>query len=146
LQPVQVGRGAVLPVRSLIGLAIVTAIVTAISIIIIAAAYLLFYSVFVDASDTAKGVVAASISVFVWVILWDPMEKLLFEWGGPRMENNILRKLKDINIVVRPKSYAAPLGLPDFLRAVLIVLALYVCSVLSCDAVWSLAFDWVPYV
>lgn len=42
---------------------------------------------------------------------------------------------------------AAPLDLlPDFLRGVLIVLALYACSVLSFDAVWSLAFDWLPYV
>ena len=42
---------------------------------------------------------------------------------------------------------AAPLGwLPAFLRGVLMVLALYACSVLSFDAVWSLAFDWVPYV
>lgn len=42
---------------------------------------------------------------------------------------------------------SAPLGwLPDFLRGVLIVLALYACSVLSFDAVWSLAFDWLPYV
>ncbi|HSN73644.1 MAG TPA: hypothetical protein VL334_00980 [Anaerolineae bacterium] len=42
---------------------------------------------------------------------------------------------------------AAPLGLlPPFLRGVLIVLALYACSVLSFDAVWSLAFDWLPYV
>jgi hypothetical protein len=42
---------------------------------------------------------------------------------------------------------AAPLGLlPPFLRGVLIVLALYACSVLSFDAVWSVAFDWVPYV
>jgi hypothetical protein len=41
----------------------------------------------------------------------------------------------------------APLALlPAFLRGVLIVLALYACSVLSFDAVWSLAFDWVPYV
>ncbi len=36
--------------------------------------------------------------------------------------------------------------IPDFLRGVLVVLALYACSVLSFDAVWSLAFDWVPYV
>ncbi len=42
---------------------------------------------------------------------------------------------------------AVPLGLlPDFLRGVLIVLALYACSVLSFDAVWSLAFDWAPFV
>lgn len=36
--------------------------------------------------------------------------------------------------------------LSPFLRGVLIVLALYACSVLSFDAVWSLVFDWVPYV
>ena len=42
---------------------------------------------------------------------------------------------------------ANPLGLiPAFLRGVLIVLALYACSVLSFDAVWSLVFDWVPFV
>lgn len=42
---------------------------------------------------------------------------------------------------------SAPLAvIPAFLRGVLIVLALYACSVLSFDAVWSLAFDWVPYV
>jgi hypothetical protein len=42
---------------------------------------------------------------------------------------------------------ADPLGLlPDFLRGVLIVLALYACGVLSFDALWSLAFDWVPFV
>ena len=40
-----------------------------------------------------------------------------------------------------------PFGLlPGFLRGILIVLALYACSVLSFDAVWSLVFDWVPFV
>lgn len=40
-----------------------------------------------------------------------------------------------------------PLALiPGFLRGVLTVLALYACSVLSFDAVWSVAFDWVPFV
>jgi hypothetical protein len=87
-------------VRSLIGLAIVTAL----SVAVMGVAYLLFNSVFGGASDTVKGVVAASISVFVWVILWDPMEKLLFDWVQPRLENNILRKLQEIDVVVRPKS------------------------------------------
>ena len=41
---------------------------------------------------------------------------------------------------------AAPLGLlPAFVRGVLIVLALYACSVLSFDAVWSVALDWIPF-
>lgn len=85
--------------RSLIGLGMVTVI----SIIVIGLAYLLLNSVFAGASDTAKGVVAASVSVFVWVILWDPMEKLLFDWVQPRLENNVLRKLQGIDIVIRPK-------------------------------------------
>lgn len=86
--------------RSFIGLGIVTLL----SAIVIALAYLLFTRVFVDASDTVLGIVAASISVFVWVILWDPMEKLLFDWVEPRLQNNILRKLQDIDVVVRPKA------------------------------------------
>lgn len=36
--------------------------------------------------------------------------------------------------------------LPAFLRGVLLVLALYACSVLSFDAVWSVALDWIPFV
>ena len=49
-------------------------------------------------------VVAASISVFVWVVLWDPMEKLLFDWVSPAMENRILRGIMDMTIVVEPQA------------------------------------------
>lgn len=87
-------------IRSLIGLAIVTVI----SALVIGIAYLLFTYLFTGASDTLKGIVAASISVFVWVILWDPMEKLLFDWVQPHLENNILHKLPQVDIVIRPKS------------------------------------------
>ena len=87
-------------IRSLIGLGMVTVI----SIVVMGLAYLLFNSLFAGASDTVKGIVAASVSVFVWVILWDPMESLLFNWVEPRLENNILRKLQRVDIVIRPKS------------------------------------------
>lgn len=87
-------------VRNLIGLAMVTVI----SVIAIGLAYLLLNSVLENASDTLKGVVAASVSVFVWVILWDPMESLLFEWVQPSLENRILRKLQGVDIDIRPKS------------------------------------------
>jgi hypothetical protein len=87
-------------VRSLIGLGMVTLI----AVVVIALAVLLFNRVFVDASDTARGIVAASISVFVWVILWLPMERLLFDWVPPHLENNILRRLQDIDIDIRPKT------------------------------------------
>jgi hypothetical protein len=78
--------------------------VTAISVIVIIIAYLLFTNVFTRVSDTVVGVVSACISVFVWVSIWGPMEKLLFDWVQPHMENEILRKLPMLDIIVRPKS------------------------------------------
>ncbi len=32
------------------------------------------------------------------------MEQLFFNWVQPRLENNILRKIQGIDIVIRPKS------------------------------------------
>jgi hypothetical protein len=86
--------------RSLIGLGMVTVI----SIVVMGLTYLLFNSVFAGASDSVKTLIAASISVFVWVILWDPMEKLLFDWVQPHMENSILRRIPTLDVVIRPKS------------------------------------------
>ena len=86
--------------RSLIGLGIVTAI----SILVIAIAYFLMTSVFPRTADSVKALVASSVSVFVWVSLWGPMEKLLFDWVQPHMENDILRKIPLLDIVIRPKS------------------------------------------
>ena len=87
-------------VRSLIGLGIVTAI----SLVVIALTFLLFTYVFTSVSDVVSGFVAASVSVFVWVIMWNPMDQLLFNWVQPHMENNILRKLTGLDIVIQPKS------------------------------------------
>jgi hypothetical protein len=78
--------------------------VTVISIVVIGLAYFLFSTVFAGAADGVKTLVAASMSVFVWVILWDPMEKLLFDWVQPHMENTILRRIPTLDIVIRPKS------------------------------------------
>jgi hypothetical protein len=86
--------------RSLIGLGMVTGI----SIVVLGIAYLLFNTIWAGAAQGVKTLVAASISVFVWVILWDPMEKLLFDWVQPHMENTILRRIQTLDIVIRSKS------------------------------------------
>ena len=86
--------------RSLLGLGIVIII----SILVILLAYFLLTSVFPRTSDTVKALIASSLSVFVWVSLWGPLEKLLFDWVQPHMENNILRKIPTLDIVIRPKS------------------------------------------
>jgi hypothetical protein len=85
-------------VRSAIGLAMVTLI----SAVVIVVAWLLFKTIFAAVSDTVGVVVAASISVFVWVILWDPMEKLIFDWVTPALENRNLRGIMDMDLVVEP--------------------------------------------
>jgi len=83
-------------IRSALGLAVVTVI----SVLVIAVAYLLFNTNFAGLPSEVGVVVAASISVFVWVVLWDPMEKLLFDWVSPAMENRTLRGIMDMTIVV----------------------------------------------
>jgi hypothetical protein len=85
-------------VRSAIGLAMVAII----SVAVIAAAWILFNTIFAAVSDTVGVVVAACVSVFVWVILWDPMEKLIFDWVTPALENRTLRGLMDMDLVVEP--------------------------------------------
>jgi hypothetical protein len=84
-------------VRSTIGLAVVTII----SVVVIALAWLLFNTIFSSQSDAAV-IVAFSISVFVWVILWDPMEKLLFDWVTPALENRYLRGIMDMDLIIEP--------------------------------------------
>ena len=86
-------------VRSAIGLAIVTII----SAIVMGVALLLFGTLFAAQADsTVAALVFASISVFVWVILWDPMEKLIFDWVSPALENRILRGIMGMELVVEP--------------------------------------------
>ena len=86
--------------RSLIGLGIVMVI----SIVVILVFYFLLTSVFTRTSDTVAALIASSVSVFVWVSLWGPLEKLLFDWVQPHMENRILRKILALDIVIRPRS------------------------------------------
>ena len=86
-------------VRSAIGLAMVTIISAA----VVAVAWLLFNTIFAAQADTTvAALVFASISVFVWVILWDPMEKLIFDWVTPALENRNLRGIMGMDLVVEP--------------------------------------------
>jgi hypothetical protein len=86
-------------VRSAIGLAMVTII----SLAVMAVAWLLFSTILAAQADsTVAALVVASISVFVWVILWDPMEKLIFDWVTPALENRYLRGIMNMDLVIEP--------------------------------------------
>ena len=69
-------------------------------LLVIASAYLLFTSILAGISQVAQLVVAATISLFAWVSLWDPLEALLFNPIQLMRENFILRQLATLEIVV----------------------------------------------
>ena len=86
-------------VRSAIGLVVVTII----SLAVMGVAWLLFSTILAaQAGSTVAALVFASISVFVWVILWDPMEKLIFDWVSPALENRVLRGVMNMDLVIEP--------------------------------------------
>jgi hypothetical protein len=87
-------------VQSLIGLLLALVILLAVG----AAGYILLLPALSNASQVIQGIVIGFFSVFAWVIMWDPMEKLLFDWVSPFLENRILRRMMDLDIVVEAQS------------------------------------------
>ena len=65
-----------------VGLAIVFGVVVAVLLL----ALLLATTVLAGISALAQGMIAGALCVFSWVILWDPLEALLFEWVEPTCE------------------------------------------------------------
>jgi hypothetical protein len=71
---------------------------------IFAVAYVLFTTILSGADDSIKAVVAAVISLFSWVSLWDPLEAWLFNPLPMLRENFLLRKIIELDIQVQPDS------------------------------------------
>jgi len=86
--------------RGLLGL-VISGLIAAVGILLIS---FIINNLLASASSTAKGILAGFMSVFTWVLLWDPMEKLLFEWVSPSLESRTLRKMMDLEIVIQPES------------------------------------------
>lgn len=78
--------------------------VTVLVLVVMATAYLLFNTVWAGSSQTVEYLVAASISVFAWVILWDPLEALIFDWAPPARENRALAHIMDMDVVVQSRA------------------------------------------
>jgi hypothetical protein len=85
-------------VRNAVGMVIVTLIV----LLALLLAILLLATVLKDAPSIIRGMITAGVSVFAWVILWDPMEALLFNWVEPARENRALRRIMSMNVEVQP--------------------------------------------
>jgi hypothetical protein len=84
--------------RSRIGLGILAGIVVA----LVVGAYFLFTGPLAGVSQVVQVVIAASISLFAWVSLWDPLEALLFNPIALMRENFILRRIAKLEISIEP--------------------------------------------
>jgi hypothetical protein len=69
---------------------------------IFAVAYVLFTTILSGADSILKAVVAAVISLFSWVSLWDPLEAWLFNPLPLLRENLLLRKIIELDIQIQP--------------------------------------------
>ena len=85
--------------RSLIGLCLA---------ILIASTLLIFLAIMTrtllsSASDMVIGVFAGLVTIFIWSTVWNPWDRLVYEWIEPWRENRILRSLTKMEIIVQPE-------------------------------------------
>jgi hypothetical protein len=83
--------------RSLIGL--ILAIV--IAGILLAILLIVTSTLLAAASDTVKGIFAGLITIFIWSTVWNPWDRLVYEWIEPWRENRILRSIMKMEIIVQ---------------------------------------------
>jgi hypothetical protein len=85
-------------VRSLTGLGMAIIIAG----ILLGVVFVILSTVLAAASDTVKGLVAGLVTIFVWSTVWNPWDRLIYEWLEPWRENRILRNILSMEIVLRP--------------------------------------------
>ena len=75
-------------------------VVLLLTLVVMAIAALLLYTVLANSRAVLQGMIVAGVSVFAWVILWDPLESLLFDWAPPARENRTLRRIMAMPLTV----------------------------------------------
>jgi hypothetical protein len=89
--------------RSIIGLCLAIAIASALLAILM----FLTQTIFSSASDTVIGITTGLVTIFIWSTVWNPWDRLVYEWIEPWRENRILRRLIDMEIVIQPEPISA---------------------------------------
>jgi len=89
--------------RSVIGLCLA---------ILIAGALLTFLAIMTQtllssASNMVIGIFAGLVTIFIWSTVWNPWDRLVYEWIEPWRENRILRSLIKMEIVVQSEPLSA---------------------------------------
>jgi hypothetical protein len=79
-------------------------IVSLILIVVLGLTSYLFSGPLAGLGEDLRSLLVGFVGVFAWVMLWDPLSKLLFEWVGPRLENRMLQRIRAMPIVIQPQS------------------------------------------
>ena len=71
--------------------------------ILLAILGILTSTVLANSSDVVKGIVAGLVTIFIWSTVWNPWDRLVYEWMDPWLENRILHRITLMEIIVRPE-------------------------------------------
>jgi hypothetical protein len=64
-------------------------------------------TVLANASDTLKGLMTGLVTIFIWSTVWNPWDRLIYEWLEPWLENRILHSVSTMEIIVQPELISA---------------------------------------
>lgn len=79
-------------------------VAVSVAIVVIVIGLLLLATILADASAFYQTIVGGAVALFAWIIVWGPLEALLFDWAAPARENRALTHIMNMQIVVEPRS------------------------------------------
>jgi hypothetical protein len=86
--------------RSLVGLMMAIAIACVLLVLLTIATNTLF----ANSSDAFKVVLTGLVTIFIWSTVWNPWDRLIYEWLAPWLENRLLHNITTMEIVVQPEA------------------------------------------
>jgi len=64
-------------------------------------------TVFANSSDAFIVVLTGLVTIFIWSTVWNPWDRLIYEWLGPWLENRLLHNITTMEIVVQAEPISA---------------------------------------
>lgn len=82
--------------RAFVGLGVAIGIAAALLLVVGVALSTFLASI----SDLAKGAITGVVTIFCWATVWNPWDRLVYDWVEPWMENRILNSIATMEILV----------------------------------------------
>jgi hypothetical protein len=89
--------------RSLAGLVLAIAIACVLVLLLTIATNTLF----ANASDSVKVLLTGLVTIFIWSTVWNPWDRLIYEWLEPWLENRVLHNMTTMEIIVQAEPISA---------------------------------------